>query len=133
MLAKEKLQQGLSRDESDEAKSKVSFTRLSDGAYLLKCKTKAGRIETYAPEAYVMRFLSCLEHSYFYVVTTGYPKKYKGPSGRLIPGRQELLKPALIKRTVILDGKTYIAEQKGPIVFDDTDDRMSFKEENLRC
>lgn len=36
VLAKKRLQQGLNRDESDEAKSQVSFTRLDDGAYLLK-------------------------------------------------------------------------------------------------
>ena len=73
--AKEKLQQGLSRDESDEEKSQVSFTTLEDIGYLFKLKTQAGTIETYAPVLYVERFLFCLASSYLYVVTTGYPKQ----------------------------------------------------------
>ena len=100
--AKEKLQQGLLRLESDEEKSQVSFTTLEDIGYLFKLKTQAGTIETYAPVLYVERFLFCLASSYLYVVTTGYPKEYKPPF---------LLEPALFKRTIIVDGKIYIGEE----------------------
>jgi len=101
------LKQGSLGDESDDAKSKVSFKKLSDGGYLCKLKALAGTIETYAPQAYVERFLFCLAKSYLYVVTTGYPKGGY-PKGRKPP---ELLEPALFKRTVIVDGEIYIGEE----------------------